>query len=259
MGATTLAATKPKCFVISPIGEDGSETRVAADQVLKHIIRKGIGDDYEITRGDEEDNPGSITPQIVASILEADLVVADLSGFNPNVYYELAIAHGYNRPTVHLQDKREKPPFDLKDARLIRYDLQNPDNIDNSQDQLRRYAAFAVSNPKKLITPLSTAQLFVQVDGSDDPVAQSYLELSDQLRTLRKEVRQSGPGGATDRSADIRGMRSLIEAARNREALTAEDFRGVITSSTSDEFDEWAHTLLSRVDPTSDATILQED
>lgn len=258
MTAEDASRAKLKCFVISPIGDEGTEVRITADRVLRHIIRKALDHEYVVTRGDEDENPGAITPQIVASIIEADLVVADLSGFNPNVYYEVAIAHGFKKPTVHLQNRLEKPAFDLKDARLIRYDIQNPDAIENDQALLKKYAAYAVNQPQKVDTPLSGAKFLAEVDGSNDLVAKSNLEMSEQLRRLQKEVRAANANSGIDRSADIRGMRSLIENALDRGALTARDFRGMITDFTSEQFDSWATSLLLRVDDSADPNLLSE-
>lgn len=258
MTADQTDGTKLKCFVISPIGDEGTDVRVTADRVLRHIIRKALDAEYTVTRGDEEENPGAITPQIVASIIEADLVVADLSGFNPNVYYEVAIAHGFKKPTVHLQNKLEKPAFDLKDARLVRYDVQDPDAIERDQALLRKYAEYAVTRPEKVDTPLTNARFRTEVDGSNDLVAQGLVEVSDQMRRLQKEVRSNLHNG-TDRTADIRGLRSVIESASRRGALASDDFKGIVTSSTSDQFDEWAQSLLLKVDSTADLDSLRGD
>lgn len=68
---------------------------------LKYIIEKALPKPtWEVTRGDAESNPDSITNQIVKRIVESELIVADLTGHNPNVFYELAIAHGYQRPVI---------------------------------------------------------------------------------------------------------------------------------------------------------------
>lgn len=256
MEEQTSAAPLRRCFVISPIGEDGSEVRTTADQLLRHVIVKGLSPDYEIVRGDQENNPGAITPQIVAAILEADLVVADLSGFNPNVYYEVAVAHGFNKPTVHLQNKNEKPAFDLKDTRLIRYDLSNPDNVVSSQELLKSYALFAATNPEQVVTPLSTAQLFVKIDQSQDVTAQAQIEVAERLRQLEAEVRQSGRVDV-DRSADIRGLRDIIEQAIKRHALISDDFRAVVGRSNTEEFYSWAASKLAVVDSNADPALLR--
>lgn len=253
------SAPKPICFVISPIGDAGSETRKAADQVLKHLIRRALGTEYQIKRGDEESNPGSITSQIVESILEADLIIADLSGFNPNVYYEVAVAHGYERPTVHIQRINEKPAFDLKDMRLVRYDLQDLDNIEQAQKTLAEYARYAVANPAKVRTPLSDAKPFVQIGTSQDPVAQSNLEIMEQLRSLRTDVRRAlRPRTTPGRNPDLPSLRLIVERAQRRGALDGSDFDSVITPQTSSGFDSWAKDILGRVTGEEDTPTLLE-
>lgn len=246
---------RPKCFVISPIGKPDSDLRKSADQALKHLIVKALGDEYEITRGDEESNPGSITSQIVESILEADLVVADLSGFNPNVYYEVAIAHGYERPTVHMQRSDEAPAFDLKDMRIVRYDLRDPDKLEEAQKSLSEFARFARDNSRRVRTPLSDAKPFVQIADSADPVAQSNLEVMEQLRALRSEVRSMGRGStAAPRSSnpDVRSLRIIIENAIARDAMIESDFSDAITMGTSNAFDRWSRRTLSKISGLTD-------
>lgn len=91
---TSKQKEKKVCFVIAPIGEEESETRKRSDQVLKHIITapvEGLG--YEVIRADKISEPGIITSQIIEYIVDADLVVADLTERNPNVFYELALRH----------------------------------------------------------------------------------------------------------------------------------------------------------------------
>jgi hypothetical protein len=231
---------KLKCFVVSTIGESGSKGREDADMVLEFLIKPALGDKYEVIRGDEDSNPGAITPQIVESILDADLVIADLSGFNPNVYYEVAIAHGYEKPTVHVQIASEKPAFDLKDLRLVRYDLTNPRKLLAAVETLEKYAAFASEHPTKVQTPLSGAKQFLQIEESGDPVAQSNLEIIDQVRSLRTEVRRAlRPVQVENRSADIRSLRAIINRSNKRGSLEIGDLRETITQATSTEFDNW--------------------
>ena len=56
------------------------------------------------------------------SVLNADLVIADLTGHNPNVFYELAIRHLVGKPFIHMTDKPESVPFDIFALNAIRLD-----------------------------------------------------------------------------------------------------------------------------------------
>lgn len=114
-----------RCFVISPIGQHGSEVREQADAVLDYIIEPALRSlEIEAVRADRFAEPGLITEQMLAAILNFDLCIADLSGHNPNVFYELAIAQAAARPVVLLKRAGEAIPFDVKDYRLIEYDLK---------------------------------------------------------------------------------------------------------------------------------------
>src|SRR5262249_44919734 len=114
-----------KCFVISPIGQPGSDVREQADAVLDYIIEPALkGMEIEAVRADKLAEPGLVTDQVIGAILNYDLCIADLSGQNPNVFYELAIAQAAERPVVLLKLAGEIIPFDVKDYRLIEYDLK---------------------------------------------------------------------------------------------------------------------------------------
>ena len=91
-------ATKT-CFIIAPIGEESSDTRKRADQVLDHIIAPiALNHGYQAIRADQIAEPGIITSQVVQHIVEDPLVVADLTDWNPNVFYELAIRQVIRKP-----------------------------------------------------------------------------------------------------------------------------------------------------------------
>jgi len=72
-------------------------------------------------RADEIAKPGRITDQIIQSIKDADLLIADLSGNNPNVMYELGFGHALEKPTVIINQEVKESPFDVKDFRQIVY------------------------------------------------------------------------------------------------------------------------------------------
>jgi hypothetical protein len=58
------------------------------------------------------------------AIHNADLCIADLTNYNPNVFYELAVAQSANRPDIILMRKGQSLPFDVSDLRCVYYDLQ---------------------------------------------------------------------------------------------------------------------------------------
>src|SRR6478609_9478228 len=74
------------CFVIGPIGETGSEIRTRSDKVFKYIIKPVVTECgyHSIERSDMDSRPGLIGSQIINRLIDDDLVIADLTGHNPN-------------------------------------------------------------------------------------------------------------------------------------------------------------------------------
>ena len=98
------------CFVISPIGADGSPERDAADWFLE-IVREALSADYRIERADALTKSGLITAQIIQLIESANLIVADLTGHNPNVHYELGVAHARQKQVIPMMMKGDRLPL----------------------------------------------------------------------------------------------------------------------------------------------------
>ena len=114
-----------RCFVISPIGAEGSAVREHADDVYDYIIRPAMeACGIEAFRSDHMREPGKISDQMFGAILNYDLCVAVLTGHNPNVFYEMAIAQCAARPLIILIEKGQEIPFDIRDLRCVSYDLK---------------------------------------------------------------------------------------------------------------------------------------
>ncbi|HZU13049.1 MAG TPA: hypothetical protein VFB58_09435 [Chloroflexota bacterium] len=113
-----------RAFVISPIGMEGSPVRQHADDVFDYIITPAMEEcGIQAYRSDHMHDPGRISEQMFGSILHADLCIAVLTGHNPNVFYELAVAQSFGRPVIMLIQKGEVLPFDIHDLRCVQYDL----------------------------------------------------------------------------------------------------------------------------------------
>lgn len=116
---------KKRGFVISPIGREGSEVRRHVDYVYEFIIRPALkACDVDGPRADHLSEPGKITDQMFKEIFGGAFCIALLTGHNPNVFYELAMAQAAEKPIVFLIEKGSEMPFDVKDWRCIHYDLE---------------------------------------------------------------------------------------------------------------------------------------
>ncbi|MBI5694367.1 MAG: hypothetical protein HZC51_01315 [Nitrospirae bacterium] len=104
-----------KAFVIMPF--DNEFTKIYTDLIKPAL--EGAG--YIVTRADSPIDQQNILHDIVHGIADSDLVVAELTSQNPNVLYELGLAHGLKRPTVLIAQSMEDVPFDLRTYRVIVY------------------------------------------------------------------------------------------------------------------------------------------
>jgi hypothetical protein len=180
---------KKSCFVIAPIGADGSETRKRSNQVLKHVIMPAVGaEGYdEPKRADHLPTPGIITSQIVQHVINADLVIADLSEANPNVFYELAIRHAVRKPVVQIAEKGSTIPFDVAPARTVIFDCHDLDSVDEAKKRIAEQIRAAEEDPANADNPLSAAIDVQHWRASDKPVERFMAALLDEVRTLRGE------------------------------------------------------------------------
>ncbi len=114
----------PRCFVISPIGSQGSAIRQHADDVFDYILRPATEEcGIVANRSDHLLEPGRISEQMFREIVTSQCCLCVLTGHNPNVFYELAIAQTVGTPVIILIEKSEELPFDIRDLRCVRYDL----------------------------------------------------------------------------------------------------------------------------------------
>lgn len=116
-----------RCFFVSPIGSETSPERLNSDIVMEYILRPVLNPlGYEVMRADQDPAPMMVR-SILKDLLESDLVIADITGGNPNVFYEIAVRHCVGKPCITLLKKAEKAPFDVFGIKYISYDQAAPD------------------------------------------------------------------------------------------------------------------------------------
>src|SRR5437870_4750918 len=104
-----LPKYEDECFFIAPIGADGSDERQRSDGVLNYIVAPAVEKlGLEVIRADRIAKPGQITLQVIEHVLRARGGVADVTGANPNVYYELAVRHTAKLPVVLIAEEGER-------------------------------------------------------------------------------------------------------------------------------------------------------
>jgi hypothetical protein len=186
------ADTKIKsCFIIGPIGEAGSGVRRVADWLLKGIIKPVLEHDefnYLVKRADDDANPGSITNAVIADITNADLVIADLTGFNPNAFYELGIRHTLKKPVIHIIAEQVKLPFDNADQRTIFIDIGDIDNVESAKASLAKAVRLVSTDGYKVTNPVTLAGAISEFGQSADPEKQIVADVVERLSSLERNI-----------------------------------------------------------------------
>ena len=147
-----------QCFVVSPIGKESSEVRERANIMLEYIILpavKTLG--YEAVRADQLAQPGDINDTVIRLLNEAPMVIANLTGQNPNVYYEMAIRHTLGKPLVLIAEKGTELPFDIRMLRTIMVDTTSPASVEEAKNQIKAQVKAYEENPGKFLNPVTKA------------------------------------------------------------------------------------------------------
>jgi len=133
------------CFVMMPFGEWFD--RYYQDIYIPAIKEAG----FEPVRADELFTTGSVVEQIWEQIEKSKVLLADLTGKNPNVFYELGLAHAACKPVVFTAGQLDDVPFDLRHLRVIVYDVREPDWAAKLHENITEYLKNAKTDPEKSI------------------------------------------------------------------------------------------------------------
>jgi len=176
------------CFVIGPIGLRESDIRVAADHFIKYIVEPctaELGFD-ETIRADRQPEQGRITTQVIKLLQSADLVIADLTDNNANVYYELSFRHAIGKPAIHVAVEGTDPLFDLLGERVIPYTMHVAD-VDRVKADLTAHIKTVLEKGYKQ-EPYSGRYRVITLEQSSEPTQQALAVLTREMQNLRGDV-----------------------------------------------------------------------
>ncbi len=194
---STVAEFDRECFFITAIGMPDSPERKRADGTLRAIVEPSAEAAGLVTiRADKIEEGGHITLQILEHCTNAKAAVADLTGGNLNVYYEVGIRHALSRPLVLIADEsmRDALPFDLLQQRTIFYTdtLEGAASArDAVSQQLRRALSGSIDSPVQAAANLRSLQ---QGDAVQQTLAQLVSQVAElptaleRVTTLRREL-----------------------------------------------------------------------
>lgn len=213
------------CFVICPIGEDNTPTKKRSDKLLKYIIEpvcQKCG--FEAIRVDNIHASDSITQTILDNLKKSDLVIADLTEHNPNVFYELGYRFSLNKPLIQLKHKDDTIPFDVAGIRTINYDLSSlsaSDEFKNKLEKTIKSFNYESSNKNNIKSEHDNRVLSSQI-------LQELYSLQDSIKNIDKKLSDSVDNSAaisiladklsnnnSKHSTENAMMQTILQAALN--------------------------------------------
>lgn len=169
-----MIVKKQSCFIIMPLSEP-------FETYFKKIIKPAVDENnmYSI-RGDSLFRSTHIMDDIWQSIKESSLVIAELTGKNPNVYYELGLAHALGKPAVLLSSSIGDVPFDLRPLRVLIYDKDDPDWGKLLQQNISKAIKETIDSPVEAIP--HTFRKYKK------PVTTDEIDIDERLSIIEKTV-----------------------------------------------------------------------
>jgi len=110
-----LISDKRLVFVLTPFNEKYFKIYDVIRDICTSVGIKCI-------RGDEEFLKSDILPHILRQLVKSAFVIANIDGRNPNVFYELGIAHALDKPTILVGTAPEKLTIDIQSKRFVFYE-----------------------------------------------------------------------------------------------------------------------------------------
>jgi hypothetical protein len=169
------------CFTIMPFGEWFDD--YYADLYCPAIKAAGL----DPKRADDLYRPSTIVNDIWEYTQTAKVILADLTGKNPNVFYELGLAHALAKPAILITESINDVPFDLRSLRVIEYDKNQPDWGAALQSSITKSIQEVAQSPLESVLPtfltVKTAAKPKEVSEKD----RAILEMKRDIDLLRAE------------------------------------------------------------------------
>lgn len=176
------ATIQETCFTIMPFGG-------WFDEYYESIYCPAIqAAGLKPCRADDLYRPSTIVTDIWSYTQKAKLVLADLSGKNPNVFYELGLAHALAKPAILITEAIDDVPFDLRALRVLEYNKNQPRWGEILQEKITNAIREVVQSPLQAVLP---AFLSVRHDVKPKAISEQekmLLEMRREMDLLRHEV-----------------------------------------------------------------------
>jgi hypothetical protein len=200
------------CFVIMPFKKELDDLYKKLKSICKEM-------DIDCRRSDEI-AIGSISKGIFEEIFRADVVIADLTFSNPNVYYELAISHCIGRKTI-LITQEEKIPFDIGQEYIIKYEntIKGATILEEQVKRLLKHIidGGVIDNPAQMFLPKSREE--EKLDKLSDQSKEILIALAEsrkmEIEILAETAFLVGPESVKNVQKDLEKLNRLIDKIKN--------------------------------------------
>jgi hypothetical protein len=154
--------------------------------------------DFKVLRADEIKAPGDINSQIIQRLMDAELVIADMSFHNANAFYELAVRHMKRLRTIHIIRKDEKIPFDVALYRAIHFSRQEFKDVSEARSELASVVRAVMAPDFVVENPITHARARFELDQHATPEMQALTAevaaLRDRIDDVQRQVTASRVG-----------------------------------------------------------------
>jgi vacuolar-type H+-ATPase subunit H len=208
------------CFVIMGFGKKKDPTTnriIDLDETYKQIIRPAVQEcNYKCVRADEISDSGIIDRSMYALLYRADLVIADISTYNPNAIYELGTRHVLKKSvTIIMQEDKGKIPFDVSHNRILLY--KHSGNKIYEQE-----AKKSIRELKELIIAIENNAIIDSPLYSFFPNTQPPVILDKELEEIISEIRtaENSVYALMDKAKEDMAQNRFAEAAKKWRQLS---------------------------------------
>ena len=211
-----------QCYVMMPYGGTDPSKKSFFEGVFSSIIvtaaRNAGFADSEIIREDHKGEAGSVSGNIVHHLATSDVLIADLTGQNANVFYELGVAHVFHKSSTVLICQKDSPiPFDVQGLNVVLYST----DITEVSDSVTRMTNAIVSRLKGTASadntihekiPQLPVSLMAHIESDGGEQEETLRRLSAENQRLRKQLEVAGIH--VDGKREARTPREILMSAK---------------------------------------------
>jgi len=187
-----------ECFIITPIGNNNSDIRRHAEGVINAVIKPLLENEengFKVVVAHEINDTGSIPDQVFNQVVNAKLVIANVTGLNPNVMYELGVRHALRLPVITIAEEGTNLPFDINSQRTIFYenDMFGTNELKTKLAEMLKKIDFdeeSTDNP--VMSALRKSEIFNSVN-KDDKEQQLLMEVYGLLKRIEYSTQKAIP------------------------------------------------------------------